>query len=50
MENTTGMHLKTRKLKIEVPCDTTILCLGTCLKDIKTESPRDVMIPVFIAA
>lgn len=50
MENTTGMHLKIRKVKIEVPCDTTILCLGTCPKDIKTESPRDILAPVVIAA
>lgn len=49
LKNTTGMHLKIRKVKIEVPCDTTILCLGTC-PDIKTESPRDIIASVVIAA
>lgn len=31
----TGMHLKIKKVRIEVPCDTTILYLGKCPKDIK---------------
>ena len=39
-----------KKLKIELPCDSAIPLLGTCLKEIKPLSQRDSCLPMFIKA
>ena len=45
MENTTGMHLKIRKVKIEVPCDTATLCLGTWPKELRQSHQEISLLP-----
>lgn len=39
-----------KKLKLELPCDSAILSLGTYLKELKSGSQRDISAPMFTVA
>ena len=39
-----------KKLKIELPYDSASPLLGFNLKELKLDSPRDIFLPIFVAA